>query len=55
MWAQWLDRTLDTHNAEAYAERRAWRVLRCEDDEEARSPELDPRELMLVAREMEKS
>ena len=54
MWAQWLERTLDKHDAEAYAERRAWRV-RADERDEARSAELDPREFMLVAREMEKS
>ena len=54
MWAQWLARTLDSHDAEAYAVRRAWRAL-ADEREEARSAELDPGELMLVAREVEEA
>jgi hypothetical protein len=53
MWAQWLERTLNAHGVESYAERRAWRALAERRDGE--SDELDPGELVLVAREVEEA
>ena len=59
MWAQWLERTLNVHDAAAYAVRRRAVERAVRSDETTvwaatidPSSELDPGQLMLVVEEM---